>query len=358
MGSQLSTYDFLLVGQGIAGTLLAFFLRRAGRSVFVIDGGDERAASRVAAGLINPITGRRYVKSWRIDELLPVARAVYRELEQDLGVSVFHPRPLIRSIFTVAEENDWLSRSGDPAYAAYIEERADLGAYAGNLLPARAYGGVRGAAQVELGALCAAFRSRLQHDHCLEASPFCCEELELRDGAVRYGALLARQVVFCEGARGAANPFFSYLPFKGDKGEVLLVRFPGHAFERVIKHKVFVVPLQNNLYWIGATYQHHFDTDAPAAEGRRQLLKRLEATLRVPFEVVDHRAAIRPTVSDRRPMLGRHPRYPQLAIFNGLGTKGASLGPFFARQLAAHLTAGAPLDSAVDIRRFEERMER
>ncbi len=355
--SQIS-YDFLLIGQGLAGTLLAHFLRREGRSVFVIDAGDGRAASRVAAGLINPITGRRYVKSWRVDELLPAARATYRVLETELGLSVYHPRPLIRSIFTVGEENDWLSRSGDPAYAGYVEETADLGPYAGCLAPARGYGGVGQAAQVDLGELCAAYRLRLQREQRLAEEPFRHGELELTAQGVRYGDLQARRAVFCEGYRGAANPFFSYLPFQGDKGDVLLVRFPGHTFDRIVKHKVFIVPLKGELYWVGATYQHRYETDAPTPDGRVRLLGRLEETVRVPFEEVGHRAAVRPTVSDRRPLLGRHPKHPQLALFNGLGTKGASLGPFFARQLAAHLTGGAPLDAEVDIRRFEERYHR
>ena len=358
MSTASVTYDALLIGQGLAGTLLAHFLQRAGCSVFVIDPGGAGAASQVAAGIINPITGRRYRKSWRFDELLPAAHATYRALEEALGCSLYRPQPLLRAIFTVREENDWLARSADPACAPYVEDSADLGPYAGCLAPARGYGGVRQAAQVDLGTLCAAYRAQLQHAGRLQAAAFRHEQLELTDEGVRYGALRARQAVFCEGYRGAANPYFDYLPFHGDKGDVLLVRFPGHAFDRIVKHRVFIVPLPDGRYWIGATYQRRFETAAPTPAGRAQLLERLQDAVRIPFEVEDHRAAVRPTVSDRRPLLGRHPRYPQLALFNGLGTKGASLGPFFARQLAAHLTGGAPLDAEVDIRRFEERYHR
>jgi glycine oxidase len=142
------------------------------------------------------------------------------------------------------------------------------------------------------------------------------------------------------------------LPFQGDKGDALIVRIPGVHFDKIIKHKVFIVPLEEDRYWIGATYVRQFDTEAPTEAGRRELIRRLRATLKVPFEVVEHRAAVRPTVRDRRPFLGVHPQFPQLAIFNGLGTKGASLGPFFARRMVDFLTKNEQLEAAVNIERF------
>lgn len=352
MSERMAT-EYLLVGQGLAGTLLAHFLLAAGRDVHLIDPGYPSAASRVAAGIINPITGRRYVKSWRIEELIPFARTTYRELETQFGLSIYHEQPLIRAMFQMQEENDWLSRTGDPAYAPYMADRVDLGAYAGHLEPARAYGEVRQAAQVDIGELIEAYRIFFRESGRLTETPFQYDRLQLTENGVRYGDLTAGQIVFCEGYWAKNNPYFSYLPLKGDKGDVLLVRFPGIAFDRLLKHRVFIVPLKNEQYWIGATYINQFTDPAPLPEGREEMLRRLRATLRLPVEVDAHLAAVRPTVSDRRPLLGRHPQYPQLVIFNGLGTKGTSLGPFFAHQLTRHLVDQQPLDPEVDIRRFE-----
>jgi len=363
--------DFLIVGQGIAGTLLTHFLLEDGHSVHVIDPAHEYSASRVAAGLINPITGRHFVKSWRIEELIPSAEKTYRDLEAKLGIEIFHPRGLIRSMFSVRQENDWLSRTGDPSYAPYMKEEADLGDYREAVHPAHSYGEVRHAAQVNIEEVVTAYRRYLLERDLLIPSSFDYPSLSLspevipegqsRNTAggqeeewVSYQGLLAKQVIFAEGYWAQFNPFFSYLPFKGDKGDVLIIRIPGAHFERILKHRVFLVPLKDDQYWVGATYVKEFETAKPVATGKTEMLRRLRETLRIPFEIVEHRAAVRPTVKDRRPFLGRHPDFPQLAIFNGLGTKGTSLGPFFARQLINHLTKNDTLDEAVNIARYEK----
>ena len=346
------TTDFLIIGQGIGGTLLAHFLLQAGSRVHVVDWGGERSASQVAAGIINPLTSRRFVKSWRVDELIPFARETYRAIERQFGIEVYRERELIRAIFTVQEENDWLSRAGDPAYASYMDEVADLGTFEGRIRPARGYGGVRQAAQVDLAALCEAYRARFIREGSFVREYFDHKSLKLTEEGVKYKDILARQLVFCEGYLGARNPFFRFLPFQGDKGEVLIIKVPGAGFDKIIKHRVFIVPLKDERYWTGATYLRHFEDDRPTGAGREMILDRLKDTLLIPFEIVGHRSAVRPTVSDRRPLLGRHPEFSQLALFNGLGTKGASLGPFFASQMACFLTEGRPLDEEVDIRRF------
>ncbi len=344
--------DLLIVGQGLAGTLLADALMRKGHSFHMIDKRMPGTASQVAAGIINPITGRRFLKSWRFDDLLPVAKEVYARLEHDLGIKVFRRMPLLRSIFSVREENDWLARSADPLYADYIRETADLGNYKGLLQPARGYGEVLQAGQVDLSALLDAFRERLVGKGWITNARFDPAQLFLEKEKISYGALRARFVCFCEGYRGAENPWFGHLPFKGDKGDVLIVRFPEARFDRILKHKVFIVPLPDQKYWVGSTYVHRFDEPGPLPDGRRILEERLRETVRTPFVVEQHLAAVRPTVSDRRPLIGRHPEEPRLLIFNGLGTKGASLGPFWARHMVDFIFRDSQLDPEVDISRF------
>jgi glycine/D-amino acid oxidase-like deaminating enzyme len=344
--------DYIIVGQGIGGTLLAHFLKEENQKVLVYEPGYERAASEVAAGIINPITGRRYVKSWKVDELIPFARQTYQQLERSLDVSIYHPHRIIRTLFNQGEENDWLSRTGEPAYEAYMLESADLGAYASNTEPAFRYGEVRQAAQVDIGELARAYRLKLEREESLKSEVFEYDKLEVNPQQVSYKGITARGVVFCEGAKAIHNPFFNYLPFGGAKGEVLLVRIPGAGFEKIFKHRIFIVPLKSELYWIGATYEWKFDNDRPTRQGRGFLEERLRDVLTCPFEVVSHRAAIRPTVKDRRPFLGSHPDFARIHIFNGLGTKGASLGPYWAAHMAEFLLKKRKLDKAVDIKRF------
>lgn len=345
--------DYLIVGQGLAGTLLAHFLLNAGVNIKVVDNSHSGAASTVAAGIINPITGRRFVKSWKVDELIPFARETYQELENILGQQLFKERAIIRTLFNNREENDWIARTGESAYQPYMAEAPDLGDYASKTEPAFGYGEVLGGAQVDVAGLVEGFREYLIELESYEAATFDYDQLVVAPDEIRYQGERFGAVVFCEGHRANDNPFFNYLPFGGTKGEVLIVRIPNGQFEKLLKHRVFIVPIGSDQYWIGATYDWKYDKEGPSSEGRAFLQERLEDLLKVPFEIIEHKAAVRPTVKDRRPFLGRHPKLDKMAIFNGLGTKGASLGPFWARHMADFLTKNVKLDPTVAISRFD-----
>lgn len=341
---------YLIVGQGIAGTLLSYSLLKAGQNIIVVDNHHEGAASKAAAGIINPITGRRYVKSWRIDELLPFAKKTYQELENLLQTQFYYDRNVIRTFANAKEENDWLLHSIEPSYQNYIADRADIGNYKTKTTPAFGYGEVLQGAQVNLPFLITEFRNFLISNNQLIEEVFDFEQLTIQDSSIYYKNLIADKIIFCEGAKAKENPYFNYLPFQGDKGEALIVRIPGADFQKMLKQQIFIVPLgKDDLYWVGATYHRHYDNDLPSEEGKKYLLHHLQNLLHIPFEVMHHLAAVRPTVRDRRPFLGLHPQFPQLGIFNGLGTKGASLGPFWADHFTNFLMYKTAIDAEVDI---------
>lgn len=345
--------DFLIIGQGLAGSLLAYFLEKAGASIYVIDPDGAGSASRRAAGLINPVTGRYFVKSWRMDELLPFARQTYRALEQELDASFYHERTILRALGSAKEENDWLARAGDTGYQAYMGDHADKTELEHLLHSTLAYGQTLQSAQLNVSIFLDFFQKQLLRKNKLSKNYFHYDGLSMTKSSVVYENIKARHVVFCEGYSGVNNPFFSHLPFRGDKGEVLIVEIPGAGFDRIVKqNNTFLAPLGNDRYWVGATYAWTFEHDKPTEQARQELLERLQTVVKMPFNVVDQWAAIRPTVKDRRPFLGQHSEFPALWIFNGLGTKGASLAPFWAKHLSEVIVEGTALDAEVDIRRF------
>lgn len=333
---------------------MAHFLQREDQDILVIDQAYPRAASRVAAGMINPVTGRRYVKSWRIDTLLPFSRQTFRDLEKELDIQIYHERNIIRSLFNSREENDWQVRTAEPGYEAYLLDKAELGPYADHTVPAYSYGEVTHSAQVNLPLLIDRFREKLLAQKQIVETAFDHQKLKIYPDAVQYGPHRARGILFCEGQDAVNNPFFNHLPFRGAKGEVLIIRIPQVSFEKILKHRVFITPLGDGTYWVGSAYINEYQDDLPTEAGRQFLLDRLADILKTPFEVVEHRSAIRPTVKDRRPFLGTHPDSPRLHLFNGLGTKGASLGPFWAKAMSNYLVHRQPLDPAVDISRFSQ----
>ena len=267
---------------------------------------------------------------------------MYGELEQLLGIKIWYDLPLIRTLFNRGEQNDWLARSGDVGYAGYLDDTPALGNLPALTTPVFAYAGVRQAARVDVGGLVDAFRRRLMDGG----------RIDLR--AVDYGNLPREydRYVFCEGWRVRDNPWFAYLPHGGNKGEVLIVNTRADLLQSMFKHRVFLVPLANGTYWVGATSENVFADDSPTPSLRAYLADRLREVLTVPFTIEDHRAAVRPTVKDRRMLIGAHPVRDNYYLLNGLGTKGASLAPLGSRFLFAQLEHGVAVPPSVNIERW------
>ena len=344
--------DYIIVGQGLAGTLLAHFLHKKKRRLLLVDPGVPGTASKVAAGIINPVTGRRYVKSWRIDDLIPFARQTYRELEALLGIPLYRDRHVLRTLYTPTEQNHWNSRLGDPGYESYIVPEADPKGWLSLLHPVYAFGELSQGAQINLEKLLGGFRKWIASQHQIVEDSFHFEELDRTSGRLVYRQWSAKAIIFCEGYHSKHNPYFGNLPYEGAKGEVLLLTIDGPQPEKMLRHHFFLVPMEDGTYWAGSNYIWRYENELPTPEGRTWLIAQLEKMLKVPYEIRDHKAAVRPTVKDRRPLLGVHPEFPNIFIFNGLGTKGASQGPYFANHMADFLTENTPLDPEVDIRRF------
>jgi glycine/D-amino acid oxidase-like deaminating enzyme len=160
-------------------------------------------------------------------------------------------------------------------------------------------------------------------------------------------------IIFCEGPAGAANPLFDLLPFSPNKGEALVIESSELNNQHIFKRGHLLVPLpEPGTFWVGANYQWNYEDAGPTEAYRKQITTLLEGWLKVPFRVVDHKAAVRPATIERRPFVGLHPVQPNVAILNGMGSKGTSLAPYFAKELVEHLLHGAPLTPEADVRRF------
>jgi glycine/D-amino acid oxidase-like deaminating enzyme len=366
---------FLIIGQGLAGTLTGHRLETAGHTVHYSDAPKQTASSTVAAGIVNPITGRRFVKSWRIDELIPEAKGLYAQLEQTLGHKFWYEQPLIRTLYNRGDLNDWQARSADPGYPEYMDDQPDPGRIPDLTDTVFAYAGVRHAARVDVAGLVQSFREKLVQesrftrkafDYSLLVSLLGSESSAgplnsiSEVGGAAAGAkngLTSKEhydhIICCEGWRARHNPYFSYLPHGGNKGEVLIVKTKAPVLDRMFKHRVFLVPLADDTYWVGATSENRFNNDSPTLANRTFLEDRLAEILTgTDYEIIGHRAAVRPTVKDRRMFIGQHPEVPRLWILNGLGTKGASLAPLGSRWLVEAILTGKEIPAEVDIRRF------
>lgn len=306
----------------------------------------------MAAGIINPVTGRRIVKGWLIDELIPVAKRIYSDLEIKLGAKFYHEKNVLRVLFSIQDENLWLEKTGDALVERYVVESNDYGKFTGKISEGEAIGEVQHSAQVDMPLLLEKSKEYFIQNRIYHGESFDYQDIKLTEQKVYYKNIEAKKIIFCEGQQGRFNPWFGDLPFEVAKGEVLLVKIPDANFDKILKHKLFIVPLANEMYWIGSTYDWNNKDDLPTEKGRELLIKKLEKVLTVPYEIMDHQAAIRPTTFDRRPLLGLHPDHPTLGILNGMGTKGASLSPYFVEQYVDFLLEGKPINQEATIERL------
>lgn len=343
--------DYLIVGQGLAGTLLAFELLAAGHTVLLMDDHHRGAASAVAAGIVNPVTGRRLVKSWQIDTLLPVAIDGYKQLEELLHTTFLYHTSICRALTSPDEANTWMTRSGQTEYTDYLSGELHHNAPEGiTLRPA--YGVIQQSLRVDLPHLIQTASSYFLERDILIQRPVAYTDFTLKTERVLYNKITAKKVIFCEGHQIVNNPWFNFVKMVLAKGELLILSIPDLTMDMIYKNKLTYVPLGAQQYWVGATYEWNFENNMPTDKGKASLLKKVSEDLQVDFTVEAHQSAIRPTIKDRRPVLGYHPEYHQLAVFNGLGTKGASLGPYWAQQMKKLITADKAVEEAVAVERF------
>lgn len=337
----------LIVGQGIAGSVLAFTLLQRGVDVHILDHNLPGAASLPAAGIINPVTGKRFVKSWEFERFFPVARTLYQQISRYLDTQCWYEQSILRLLASAEEGNDWSARCAQPDYQDYLTECRDAGPWQDRLRPGFQYGLISNAARVDFPAVIYGLRKQWQDENRYNRLHLETSELERLQADFD-------SVVFCEGSQAEANPFFAALTWRLTKGEALIVRFrngPLPATAPMLKKTLMVVPLPDGNCWVGGSYQWQFQDFGPSAGGRDYLEEHLRLMIREPFEVLNHVAGVRPTVQDRRPLIGMSRQRQGVYLFNGLGTKGALLAPYWAAQLADHLLEGKAIHPDVDIQR-------
>lgn len=327
--------DILIVGQGLAGTLLAWEFERAGIPFAMIDEGHAAGASQVAAGIVNPVTGRRLVKSWRVDALLPAAREVYREIEAALGVTVWREMRVRRLLVDDRERRVAEEKFARGELSPQVAARPDWDGL-----------WIEGAAHVETGRLLGAARAhwasrgRLREESC---------------GRIEEEAAKYDLAIDCRGAAGAREPAFDFVPWEFSKGQLLSVAVGGLDPAVVLNRGHWVLPVADREAWVGATHEPVFADLAPTAAARAELEEEAAALLGRPFSVTGHRAGVRVNLPDKRPVVGRHPDRSRVGVVNGLGAKGVLWAPMLARQWVNHLTEGVAFDAEIAVGRFWSR---
>jgi glycine/D-amino acid oxidase-like deaminating enzyme len=341
--------EVLIVGGGLAGICIAIHCIDKGHSVTLIDKGHNRS-SVVAAGMINPLVFRRMTKSWRVDDFIPFAENFYHTLEQRTANTFFHPITIRRCIASEQERGFWEDRMKDDAFQAYVHPFDEEDNRVDSAFRPHGTGRVKHTAYVDAEVFMTACKALItQHGEYIKAT-FDYGNFDAE--TVSYGNKTYDTAIFCEGSESVNNPLFSKLPVEATKGEILTIKSHTLPENESLNRKCFCLPVGEKTFRVGATYVWNTNNDLPTEEGKQVLVSNLRFLTEEKVEVLEHRAGVRPTTLDRRPIMGAHLEFPNVYIFNGLGAKGYLMGPLLAKELVDHIFDGKALDREVGLGRF------
>lgn len=342
--------DYIIVGSGLAGILFCEVLRQHGKTFVVIDNNSQQS-STVAGGLYNPVILKRFSEVWMAKSQLELALPMYHALEKDLDVVLDYKVPIHRLFASIEEQNNWFTACDKPNLSSYLSTQITPNTNAA-IKADYGFGEVIQTGRIHTSVLVSAYKNRLKQDNNFLEESFDFDGLDYSD-AICYKKYEAKHIVFAEGFGMVQNPYFNFLPLKPTKGELLTIHAPDLKIDYILKSSVFLTPLGDDLYLVGATYEWNDLSNTTTIKAKEELLSKLKTFLKCEFSVVDQVVGIRPTVKDRRPLVGQHPKYKKLYILNGLGTRGVMIAPYVAHELFNFIENDKALNSEIDIKRFK-----
>ncbi len=349
--------DYLIIGQGISGTFLSYYLEQEQKSFLVIDENDPNAPSRLAAGIINPITGRRLVKAWMIDDLLPFVWNAYQQIGQQLTISCISQKSIIDFFPDPFMKESFVKRMNEEA--AYLHAYPEQNQFNTSFQYEFGCGEIRPAYTAHLEILLPAWRKHLVSNNALLEERFELDALETTADGISYKGIKAEKIIFCDGAASGESPYFRLLPFAPNKGEALVLEIKDLPDQHIFKKGLMLVPMvEKDRFWLGSAYTWDFTDTLPTEAFRNNAERVLQSWIKQPYNIISHLAGLRPATLERRPFVGLHPTHPSVGILNGMGTKGCSLAPYFAKQFTDHLIYKMPITPEADVKRFAKVLQR
>ena len=323
--------DTVVVGQGIAGSMIAYMLHLQNIPFIVIDPGYQNTSSRIAAGMFSPINGKRKTILPLVPEQIAFAVETYRAIEQMTGSNFLHIANVHHIFNSVDEQIEIKAKSTLPGFEKYI---------IADPLPLPNLKAASGACEftnsgwVDCGILINEFAKWLLKKELLLQQIFAYGDLQIGDGIMKYRDLEFNNIVFCEGYVAGNNPFFQEEEIIPCKGDMLTIQYDALSTDRIVKkNSIYLINTGNQAFRAGSTYQWNNSNDEPDQSGLNVINNQLDGLLKKGYTITDHKAAIRPTTKSREVIAKKHPRYKGMFMLNGLGTKGILQGPWFARNL-------------------------
>ncbi len=343
----------LIAGQGLAGTAIAWHLWDRGIPFVIVDRDEPLTSSKIAAGLITPITGMRWSLSPDFDALLREAIGFYRQRQRLLGQRFLFTRPNVRLFTQDKHIALWQRRTSEPQIQPYIhshpsEPLVSPALFANDLGGAQ----IRHAGYLDTATYLAASRAFFQQHGCWQQGEIEVQDIALYRDHIDWRGITFSHLIHCTGWQAMHSPWFDWVPFQPARGTILTIAADVQHERRIINHGLWIVPRNDGTLRAGSSYELRFkDPHTADPSALAALMTKLQQALRVPFTLLETQTAVRPCVMGQHTLIGTHPAHPRLAFFNGLGSKGTLRAPHYARRLIEHLATGTAIPNDMDVQR-------
>lgn len=349
----MNNFDYIIVGRGLAGTVLAFSLIKENKKVLIIDEPSLSCSSKVAAGLYQPMTFKRTIETWVGLNSITEAIEFYKWTEELLAESFFHPLPMYRMFSSFEEQNNWALKVSDSRFSNLIGENKNE--EADNCHSKFGYGNVNHAGYLDIPKFLEATEKYWNKKESILNEKVNYQEIIISENGISYKGNSASKIIFCEGWLIKNNPWFNYIPMKPVKGEILTVNISDKKFNSIISGGLFSIPRKEGDYKVGSNYNWKELNEIPSESVKKDFLNEISQILNTTsISVTHHVAGIRPASHDRRPIIGQHPKFENLLLFNGLGARGVALAPFTSNFLVQNLIAKSEIPSEINVSRFSK----
>ena len=345
--------DFLIVGGGIAGLCFAETCIQKNKSFLVLSD-DSQNSSRIAGGLYNPVVLKRFTSTEDALPQIDYLDEFYAKIEHRIQVQINFPLPLLRKFFSIEEQNNWFQAADQPLLSPFLKTEI-VHKNIPFIESKFNYGQVLRTGYLDTSFFLEKYQHYLSELNLFRKETFDYSNLIIEKESIVYNDIKAKNIIFAEGFGLHSNPFFNHLPLDGTKGELFVIKAPKLKLTEIINTSIFILPLGNHLFRVGATYNWKDKTDLPTEEGREELISRINEILMCDFEVVSHLAGVRPTVRDRKPLLGNHENHKNIYVLNGLGTRGVLLGPYCCKLLFDYIENNKEIPLHYSIKRLKKK---
>jgi glycine oxidase len=348
--------DYLIIGSGLAGISFSETCLLHDKKIMVLNDTSQNSTT-IAGGLYNPVVLKRFTKIWEAEAQLEISIPFYKKLEEKLNEIFLFEIPLLRKLNSIEEQNNWFTASDKPTLSSYLNTNLET---LENKFVANTYkfGKVNHTGFLDTKKLKASYTKYLLSENSYLEETFDYSQLLIEEDHIKYKNVKAKQIVFAEGFGINSNPYFNNLPLDGTKGELFIIKAENLNLKEIINSSIWILPIGNDLYKVGATYNWEDKTTAKTEAGKNELLSNLKELISCEFEIIEHLAGIRPTVKDRRPLLGRHYSDNNLYILNGMGTRGVLFAPYLSDKLYQFIENDVELDNEISINRIYKKLFR